>query len=130
MSTSVKFTTPLVGLEPVTDYGMSPVDGADGLYSLRSEERNDLRLFVLDAAVHLPAYTPVISDEQSARLDLANAAEAAVYVVVNPGKPETTVNLLAPIVLNTRTGLGAQFILDGQDWPVRAPLAAVAALPR
>lgn len=126
----MKFTTPLVGLEPLTDFKLSPVDGAHGLYSLRSEERDDLRLFVLDAAVHLPTYTPVISDEQSARLDLVDATEAAVYVVVSPGKQETTVNLLAPIVLNTRTGLGAQFILDGQDWPLRAPLAAVAVLSR
>jgi len=33
-----------------------------------------------------------------------------------------TVNLLAPVVVNARTGVGAQFILDGQDLPLRAEL--------
>jgi flagellar assembly factor FliW len=34
------------------------------------------------------------------------------------------VNLLAPIVVNKATNMCAQFILEGQDWPIQAPLAA------
>ncbi|MET0843289.1 MAG: flagellar assembly protein FliW, partial [Mycetocola sp.] len=53
--------------------------------------------------------------------------DASVLVVINPGEDEaTTVNLLAPIVLNRATGGCAQLILEGQDWPLRAQLASVA----
>jgi flagellar assembly factor FliW len=48
-------------------------------------------------------------------------------VVINPGENEaTTVNLMAPIVLNRVTGGCAQIILEGQDWPLKADLASVA----
>ena len=45
-----------------------------------------------------------------------------VLVVTNPGETGTTVNLMAPIVVNADTGRCAQIILDGQDWPLRAEL--------
>ncbi len=45
-------------------------------------------------------------------------------VVANPGEGGTTVNLLAPVVVNARTAVGAQFILEDQDLPLRAELAA------
>lgn len=126
MSAAIKLVTPLVGFDALVEFELAPVEGADGLYALRSADDADVRLFLLDAAVHLPTYKPVLSDAQQDSLGLTSPAHAAVFVVVNPGKPETTVNLIAPIVVNTLTGEAAQFILDGQDWPLRAPLAAAA----
>ncbi len=32
-------------------------------------------------------------------------------------------NLMAPIVVNAKTGACAQVILEGQDWPLRAELS-------
>jgi flagellar assembly factor FliW len=83
-----------------------------------------VRLFVLDAAVHLPDYSPVLTDEQTSALDLRSADEALLLVVATPAETGMTVNLLAPVVVNGRTGSGAQLILEGQDWPLRAELAA------
>lgn len=122
MSALVTFATPLAGLESLAEYELAPVPGSVGLFALRSTEAAGLRLFLLDAAVHLPTYQPEINNEQRDSLGLVSAADAAVYVVVNPAKPEMTVNLVAPIVVNVRTGVAAQFILDGDDWPLRAPL--------
>ena len=43
--------------------------------------------------------------------------------VVHPGAEEpTTANLLAPILVNPVTGAAAQVVLDGDEWPLRAPL--------
>jgi flagellar assembly factor FliW len=36
---------------------------------------------------------------------------------------DTSVNLLAPIVVNVHMGACAQVILDDQDWPLQAELA-------
>ncbi|NKX50701.1 flagellar assembly protein FliW, partial [Arthrobacter deserti] len=79
--------------------------------------------FVLDASVYLPHYQPVISDEDASALGLAGPEEAMVLVVANPGRAGTTVNLMAPVVVNTSSGACAQVILEGQDWPLRAELA-------
>jgi len=125
MTAALAFLTPPPGLAPHTDFVLSAIDGATGLYTLQAAavtEADSTRLFVLDAAVFLPAYTPYISTEQSASLDLTVPTDALLLVVANPGTAGTTVNLMAPIVVNAATGVAAQLILEGQDWPLQAPL--------
>ena len=65
-----------------------------------------------------------LTDEQAATIGLTDPAEAMLLVVANPGEGGTTVNLLAPVVVNARTAVGTQFILEDQDLPLRAELAA------
>lgn len=123
MTAKLTFTVSPPGFAPHVDFVLDEVAGAIGLYTLRSVEVGAPRLFVLDAGVYLPAYTPELSDEQVAGLGLTSPHDAMVLVVANPGTDgTTTTNLMAPIVVNSRTGRCAQFILDNQDWPLRAQL--------
>jgi flagellar assembly factor FliW len=124
MTAALTFTTPPHGLAPHVDFLLSEVEGADGLYALQSRTDAAIRLFVLDAAVYLPDYAPIISDEDCVALDLHTPQDALLLVVANPGADGTTMNLLAPVVVNASSGVSAQIILDGQDFPLRAELAA------
>ena len=119
---TLSFVSPPPGLAPLTDFVLHEIEGAAGLYSLQASAQPTTRLFVLDAAIFLPNYTPAISTEQSIALSLTTPDDALVLVVVNPGDSTTTVNLMAPIVVNARTGACAQLILDDQDWPLHAEL--------
>ncbi|MCC9146688.1 MULTISPECIES: flagellar assembly protein FliW [unclassified Arthrobacter] len=130
MSTGLTFLTPPPGLAPEVRFDLAEVEGAAGLFAMTSAAGADggtHRLYVLDASVYLPDYHPEITDEQRLQLNLVTSEDAAVLVVANPTLEGTTVNLLAPIVVNVTTGSCAQVILEGQDWPVRAPLEPVAA---
>jgi flagellar assembly factor FliW len=124
LSAALSFIAPPPGFAPLVDFTLDDIEGAQGLYALRSVEDNGMRLFVLDAGIFLPDYTPEISDEQAASLELANGDDALVLVVANPGESGTTMNLMAPIVVNSLNGRCAQFILDGDEWPLRAQLTA------
>ena len=124
MTAALTFTTPPHGLAPHVDFLLSEIDGADGLYALQSRTDAAIRLFVLDASVYLPDYAPIISDDDCVKLDVHTPDDALVLVVANPSGDGTTMNLLAPIVVNAATGLSAQIILDGQDFPLRAELTA------
>ncbi|WP_104195798.1 flagellar assembly protein FliW [Cryobacterium sp. M15] len=126
-SPTLSFVSPPPGLAPLTDFVLDEIDGAAGLYSLQASAQPTTRLFVLDAAIFLPSYTPAISSEQSMALSLTTPDDALVLVVINPGESTTTVNLMAPIVVNAHTGACAQVILDDQDWPLHAELGALAA---
>lgn len=126
MITALNFASPPPGFEPLLDFTLTGIDGATGLYSLRADEDVDLRLFVLDANVYLPHYHPEISVEQSDSVGIDSADDAAVLVVANPDSEGTTVNLMAPIVVNLHTGRSAQVILDDDRWPVRSKLHALA----
>lgn len=127
MSTGLTFLTPPPGLAPEVHFELEEIDGAAGLFALTAASGGNHRLYVLDASVYLPDYHPEITDDQRRQLELTTSEDAAVLVVANPALDGTTVNLLAPIVLNVHTGSCAQVILEGQDWPVRAPLEPVAA---
>jgi flagellar assembly factor FliW len=124
MSALLTFATSPHGLAPHTNFVLTDIDGADGLYSLQSADDSGVRLFVLDAGVYLPDYAPIISDEDCVALDIHAPTDALVLVVANPGDNGTTTNLLAPIVVNATTGSSAQIILEGQDYPLRAQLTA------
>ncbi|HSP76113.1 MAG TPA: flagellar assembly protein FliW [Cryobacterium sp.] len=124
---ALSFVTPPPGLDPLTEFSLTEIPGATGLFTLQSADDQRTRLFVLDASVYLPDYSPVISDDHAASLDLTGPNDALLLVVTNPGEDGTTVNLMAPIVVNASSGRCAQIILDGQDWPLRAELGVPSA---
>jgi flagellar assembly factor FliW len=124
LSATLTFIAPPPGLAPLVDFTLDDIEGAEGLYALRAKADTNRRLFVLDAAVHLPDYTPVLSDEQCEALDVSTPENVLLLVIANPSEAGTTVNLMAPIVVNATTGACAQLILDDQDWPLRAELSA------
>lgn len=121
---SLNFITPVPGLGNHAAFMLEPVQGVAGLFSMVADGDAGLRLFVLEAAVFLPDYNPTLSDDQCRALQLQAPQDARVLVVANPSGGKTTVNLLAPIVVNINSGRCAQIILDGQGWPLRAELSA------
>lgn len=122
MSVALSFIAPPPGFEPLCDFTLSPIEAAHGLYALSATRQADVRLYVVDAALYLPDYHPVITAEQAAALGLAVPEDALVLVVANPAGRGTTVNLMAPVVVNSTTGTAAQVILEGQEWPIRSEL--------
>jgi flagellar assembly factor FliW len=126
VSTTLSFLIPPLGLEPHVSFQLCAVEGAAGLYRLTADDDPTLRLFLLDARLHLPDYSPQLSDIHRREIGIGRAETAAVLVVVNPGDGEPTVNLLAPVVANLRTGRCQQVILADQGWRLRTPLFATA----
>lgn len=122
MSASVTFIAPPPGLSPIVDFALDAVDGAAGLFTLRSDERGGIRLFLVDAARYVPDYVPSFSEADYASIGATGSEDAEVYVVTTVDEGSPVVNLLAPVLVNAKTGSAAQLILS-EDWPLRAPLA-------
>ncbi len=121
-SAALTFVAPPPGLAPHVDFSLDAIDGADALYALTAIADPEVRLFAVDAASVMPDYAPVLSDDQVDALGLRTPDDAVVLVVARMTDEGIGVNLLAPVVVNTRTGAAAQVILEGQDLPVRALL--------
>jgi flagellar assembly factor FliW len=68
----------------------------------------------------------VLIESGGGAFELQSADEASPdFVVVAPApffSEDATANLLAPLVVNQRTRHAAQIVLNGQDFPLRAPL--------
>lgn len=122
--TRLTFVEPPYGLGAVADFELAPVEGAGGLFTLVG---GGVRLFLLDAATHLPGYRPDLPRHEVAAL--GEVEELETFVVVNPGDGAWSVNLAAPVLV-APDARARQVILDRGDWPVRVPLAdAIAAKP-
>lgn len=124
MTGLVTFIAPPPGLSPLVDFDLEPVAEADGLYTLRSTEAPDIRLFVIDAPVYLPDYHPEMSVQQLESIGATETGDVRVLVVTTLSDEGPSANLMAPILMHATSGEATQVILDGDDWPLRMQLGA------
>jgi flagellar assembly factor FliW len=128
----IRMVSPLPGFPGLDTFLLVRLgdDAADAeadpvLFELRSVEQPQVRFLVAVPTAFFPDYTVELDETTSAELELSDADDALVLVILTVGvdPAPTTANLMAPVVLNARTRAGAQVILSGSDWPVRATVA-------
>lgn len=122
---TLEFVAPPPGMMSLRRFALDALDEFGALFAMRSTEQSGVRLFVVPPRVYVPGYQPAIDAETRATLGLGDA-EPVLLVVVHPGEGgrPPTANLLAPVAVNPATGAAMQVVLDGDEWPLRAPLAA------
>ena len=122
----LELVEPMPGFPDQRRFTLVRLDDAGVLCALCSLDDPDLRFLVVPPAVFFDDYFPVISDETVTALGIESPDDVLVLAVVNPGESATsaTVNLLAPVLVNTGNRRAAQVILDDASLPVRAPLVA------
>jgi flagellar assembly factor FliW len=120
---ALSFIAPVAGFPEHRAFVLTEIDPASMVCALRSLDDAEVRFLVLPPGPLFPDYAPEISDDWAASLELTRAEDALVLVIVNPGTSiaDATVNLMAPIVINTVTLRAAQVVL-AEDLPLRAPL--------
>ena len=113
----------LAGFSQGERYALVEVSSTSPLFRLCSLEQPGLDFLVAPPVVFFPDYAPEIDDASAARLELTDAEDALLLVVLTVGEDagSATANLMAPIVINARTRTAAQVIVEG-TYPLRAPL--------
>ena len=125
----LSFVRPLPGFGDLRRFVLVELPVPEGsepvLFELRSLEEPAVRFLAAVPTAFFPDYAFELDEADCADLDLRDAEEALVLVLLTIGHDAapTTANLLAPVVVNARTRQAAQVILSGSDWPVRAAVA-------
>jgi flagellar assembly factor FliW len=121
----IDMVEPMPGFPGARRFALVRLDDEGVLCALRSVDEPSLRFLVVPPHLFFPDYAPVVDDATVATLGIGSAEDVVVLAVVNAGgsPAEATVNLLAPVLVNTATRQGAQVVLT-EDLPVRAPLVA------
>ncbi|WP_182112582.1 MULTISPECIES: flagellar assembly protein FliW [unclassified Actinotalea] len=117
------FATPPPGLRDLRTFSLAAVDDTGYLFTLRSTQEPDVRLFLVPPRAYFPDYAPELDGSTRETL---GTDDAVLLVVVHPGQGDAppTANLLAPVAVNASTGTALQVVLDDDRWPLRAPLTA------
>jgi len=120
----LNFAVDLPGFPGRRHFCLVTIADLDTLFMLTSVEDEELKFLVVPAAPFFPDYTPELDDEYVTLLGLTEPEDALVFLMVNVGEKaeDSTVNLMAPVVVNQRTLAAAQVVLVGSDYPLQAPL--------
>ncbi|WP_062305325.1 flagellar assembly protein FliW [Demequina subtropica] len=118
------FVDPIPGMAALTRFRLAGIDELGFVFTLRSEDEPGVRLFAASPQAYFPGYAPELSPEVREALGAEDDAGLTMLAIVHPGGDTgpTTVNLLAPLVIDPTTGAALQVVLDGDEWPLRAPL--------
>ncbi|MCL2248398.1 MAG: flagellar assembly protein FliW [Oscillospiraceae bacterium] len=112
------------GLEQYHTYALLQFEESYPLVWLQSTEETGICLPVLDTFSVLPDYVFDIDETDVKRLQLTKPDDLfVVSVVVIPDEISgMTVNLAAPIIINTSSGKAKQIMLSGSEYNVRVPI--------
>lgn len=117
----IKFPHGLPGFEGYKKFVLLPV-GENGMYfALQSVKETAVALIVTNPYLFCKDYAFDFDEEE---LDIVNPEDVSVYNVVTLRDPfeESTINLQAPIVMNTKSRLAKQVILNQTPYQTRHPL--------
>jgi flagellar assembly factor FliW len=119
----LSFPDGLIGL-PGTRYALLANTPDSPFYWLHSVEHAEIAVPLTAPWLFFPDYEVRVPDEDARKLDLANPADADIFVVVRASErlEDFTVNLTAPVILHTEKRLGRQIINDVRGYAVRHPL--------
>ena len=115
----------IVGFPELTRYVLVRLDDQGLVFDLRAVDDHRVRFVVVPSVAFFPNYAPEVDDSVASSLELESNQDTLVLVIVTVGATiaESTANLMAPIVLNARSRIGAQVVLDDPGLSLRAPLS-------
>ena len=74
-------------------------------------------------------YIIAMPEHEVELLELVDATDVFTFVIVSPGHETPTVNLFAPVVVNRKTKMGAQVILEDSGYSCTVPIDAGTSRP-
>ena len=125
-SAIIQFVEGIIGFENYHSFVL--LDGSDKqspFRCLQSTEDSSLAFILLDPFIVRPDYEVEISEDVASLLSIDSNEDTAIFaiVVVPENIAMMSLNLKAPIIINARVNMGAQYIVDKGDYSVRHYLA-------
>ena len=120
----IEFRLPIYGFETLKRFVLLYDDTVPGPFGwLQSLEDPSACFILVDPQAVYPHYTPELGSEIERLLELEpeDCCVLRSVTVIPEDFQKTTINLKSPVVINPRTRLAAQVILDA-EYPVRARL--------
>ncbi len=120
----IDFPLGIPGFEELHKFIILEIGETKPLYWLHSTENKYISLPVLIPFNFVEDYFIQIRDNEMEELNIENKNDLLIVnvVVIPEDVTKMTVNLAAPIIINVRSGIGKQIIIDASDLPIRYPI--------
>lgn len=125
----ISFPKGLLGFPAHTRFCLlEPADDAC-FFWLQSCDDPALAFVVTDPNFFVPEFSVPIRQEQMEAMSLPSLSDAQVFVIVNKIDNTLTGNLQGPLVINSLTRSGEQFVLAEKRWTTRHTLVRLNTTP-
>lgn len=120
----ITFKKGLPGFEDLKKYILFSVEENELFSILQSLEDETIGLVVVSPFNVIKEYELALGEELLKTLKIESESDVLVIntVTLNSKIENITVNLKAPIIINIKTGLGEQIILDRDEYGIKHPL--------
>ncbi|MGE8033498.1 flagellar assembly protein FliW [Lysinibacillus sp. NPDC093692] len=121
----LKFEHGLLGLENEKKFVLLPIDAELPLAILQSVDNAEIGFVVAYPFAFKKDYSFDISEDDRSQLQIEKEENVLTYSIVTMKETfqESTINLLAPIIVNMDKKCGKQIVLqDNKSYPLRYPM--------
>lgn len=126
----ITFEQGLLGFTQQRTFALIQTSPDPVLFWLQSTEVPNLAFVVCDPCAFVPDYQVPIRRDELRNLDLKDADDVQVLIIVNRQGENLTGNLLGPLVVGATSRKGRQFVLADRRWSTRAVLTQVGTTER
>ncbi|MGO9137383.1 MAG: flagellar assembly protein FliW [Syntrophales bacterium] len=116
----------ILGFEHLKKYILHLQDENNPFWWFQSLEDGKVAFVVINPFITKADYEPVIDDNDTKLLEMENAEHVVMLAIVTilHSPFSVSINLRAPIVINTEKKIAKQVVLEDQTYPVRYYLTA------
>lgn len=120
----IHFPFGVIGFEQSKRFVLIKHKPDSSFFWLQSLDNPELAFSMLFPFQFIPNYNPEISEEDKIKLLVKEKNELEIYcmVVIPKDIQQMTINLLSPVVINSKRQLGIQTVLLDSDYSVHHPL--------
>ncbi len=120
----IHFPKGLPGFRDETDFIVLDLPDNPVFQLLQSTKTSALAFVITNPYLFYPDYTVDLHDDLIELLEIKTQEEVAVYTIVTLKDPfsESTMNLRAPIIINSSLWAGKQYISNDSAYSSKAPL--------
>lgn len=124
-SDAIKFEHGIPGFEDETSFVLLPLEESSIFQILQSTKTESLAFILSTPYAHVSDYSFDLDEPTVKALEIKSENEVAVFAIVSlkDTLANSTVNLKAPIILNTSNKKGKQVILDNENFAIRHKLS-------
>lgn len=123
----ISFPKGVPAFEDHQQFVFLPFDDDGVFFYMQSLKDTNLCLIVCDPFRFFPDYQIDLGDQECELLEVNAPGDIALLTILTIPEDfrQTTANLLAPLVINTRSNLGLQFIPANSDYSTKQPIFPV-----
>lgn len=121
----IQFASGLPGFQDETKFVVLDIPGNELLQILQSIETPDLAFFVTSPHYFYKDYTFKLDEHIVEALKITNQKEVVILSIMTIKEPfsSSTINLQAPIIINSAAKSGKQFILNDEKYTMQAGIS-------